>query len=477
MKAYKSSYYNMRVSHRDGVLLFNGKTGALIRLDTETADAMSKFLGPERPRDAGHGFSEWNPPEFGADALPRSVAESWDQLVEAGIFIEAEFDERGRLRDEYVSGRADSPLFVTVTTTLDCNMRCYYCYQKDGQLDHMSLETSDEVAEWVERRIIERDHRRIFFDWYGGEPMLNRAVIERLSARLVPFCEARGVRYRSAMICNGTNWPADVDRFLHDTRLSSVQFSVDGPQRFHDKRRGTIREGSPGRDASFGEVMKTIESVMGKTKVYFRINVDPWIGASCLEMIDDFAAKGWLEPDAKFHPYVAIINAMTEHCGFIAIANQFKDFEREFDKIQHEFYQRLAAYKGAMALETVEYYPSRRLINCAAVNNNAVIFGPNGLMYKCSLDVGDDFRAHGSLASSTGLELVSEKRMDPERWDRYDPFTHARCKECQYLPSCLGGCPKAQIERDEKQLSSQSAFFEGHFDRMIREYYDSSERA
>jgi radical SAM protein with 4Fe4S-binding SPASM domain len=64
-----------------------------------------------------------------------------------------------------------------------------------------------------------------------------------------------------------------------------------------------------------------------------------------------------------------------------------------------------------------------------------------------------------------------------DRWDRYDPFSHARCSECQYLPVCMGGCPKAQIERDEMQIGMQSAFWENNFDRIIQEYYAAAGRA
>jgi hypothetical protein len=41
----------------------------------------------------------------------------------------------------------------------------------------------------------------------------------------------------------------------------------------------------------------------------------------------------------------------------------------------------------------------------------------------------------------------------------------------------MGGCPKAQIEKDATQIKLQSAFWENNFDKIIREYYAASGHA
>jgi radical SAM protein with 4Fe4S-binding SPASM domain len=196
-------------------------------------------------------------------------------------------------------------------------------------------------------------------------------------------------------------------------------------------------------------------------------------------VLDECAARGWMAPDVEVYPYVAIINAMTEHCGFIGKIKRFEDFDATFSDIQRAFYEKIGRFRGSgKSFEAVQYYPNRIEINCAAVSHNAVVFGPNGRMYKCGLDVGDDHRAHAALALDGASAPVAASAgpapLPADRWDRYDPFRHDRCSECQYLPVCMGGCPKAQIERDEPQLRLQSEFWENNFDRIIREYFRAS---
>jgi uncharacterized protein len=337
---------------------------------------------------------------------------------------------------------------------------------------------ADAIAGWMEREILERAHPRIHVDWYGGEPMLNQEVIEKISARMIAFCDARGVAYKGSMICNGTSWPDDKVAFVKRNRLDSIQFSLDGPERHQNKRRSMV--GESGRKPSFDEVMGTIGALIGHTQIYLRVNVDPWVGWSALEVLDECEKRGWLAPDAQFYPYLAIINAMTEHCGFIGKVARFDQFHKEFAEIEQAFYARLGQFRDEKSFEVVQYFPNRIHLNCAAVSNNAMVFGPGGRMYKCGLDVGDDHRAHASLGVDGAVAPVAAAAgpapLPADRWDRFDPFTHARCSECQYLPVCMGGCPKAQIEREEVVVRRQSEFWQDNFDRIIREYVVASGR-
>jgi uncharacterized protein len=471
MSRYRASYYNLQVAKdSDETLIFNGITGALTRAPAPLRDDLLPYLGPERDKKAGTGFSQWQPEPFEKADLPLRLQQRFDALLDAGIFIPDDLDERDALRRSYESNRSRAPFFITITTTLDCNMRCYYCYQKEGELEHMTPATCDELITWTKAQLVQRGFPKIYVDWYGGEPMLNQAVIRQFSSAMIPFCDANGVTYKSSMICNGTAWPIDAAAFVREHRIHSLQVSIDGPERHHNKRRGLIDGNSgKGREASFDEVMRTIDALIGATKIYLRINVDPYIGEDALELIELCRARGWLERDKAFFPYLAVINAMTEHCGFIGKSKKFLDFEAEFDRIQQAFYAELGQYRDQRSLEVVQYFPNRVQINCAAVSHNAVVFGPNGLMYKCGLDVGDHHRAHDSIGDS-GRAMLAADVMPADRWDRYDPFKHARCKECQYLPVCMGGCPKAQIDGDEAQIKMQSAFWENNFDRIILQY-------
>jgi hypothetical protein len=289
---FKASYYNLRVVSGTTTLLFNGATGGLLRLDKAMARDLEPLLGPRRPRTAGTGYGAWNPPRFGRGDLPAGIKRRFKDFLDSGIFVAAECDERDDLRRAYAADRSNTPFLVTITTTLDCNMRCYYCYQKEGELESMSLDMSDAIATWTRAEIENHRHSICCVDWYGGEPMLNQAVINRYSENLIAFCDARGVEYRGSMICNHgvagrfggvcrTKQAAEHPVLDRRAAPASGQAArLDRRQRRQRPHR-IVRN----RDAHHRSADRANQDISSH-------HVDPWIGRDCLVVIDGVLLAG-----------------------------------------------------------------------------------------------------------------------------------------------------------------------------------------
>lgn len=72
------------------------------------------------------------------------------------------------------------------------------------------------------------------------------------------------------------------------------------------------------------------------------------------------------------------------------------------------------------------------------------------------------------------LEEAPAVGAEAHPYHRYDPFTHERCSQCQYLPVCMGGCPKTWFEGNDFYLERRSAYWETHLDGLIRTYAESA---
>ena len=485
---YKASFYTRAVEDGPWTLLFNGVTSGLMRLPEDLSNEIAPLLGPPRGNEAGRGLADWNPPAFELDQFPSSLREVFPEFLRARFFVPVEEDETAFLRRRNEWTRRNDPFLVTITTTLDCNFDCYYCYEDKSPV-YLSRELCDEILAYIERQVEAKDHPKVFTDWYGGEPMLNRDAIEYFSARAIDYCARKGIGYSSSMISNGTHWPEDARGFVERNRINHVQITLDGPARHHNVRRA-YKPGHEQEKSSFDVVAETVDRLLGATRVYLRINVDPGVGRSALELVDVFLERGWLAPGAKVYPYLAPIGPMTEHCGFIGDSEKFQRFQEDYAEIKREFQREVARHMGPKGVEHLQIYPSTRRMNCAAVGDNSVIFGPEGLMYKCGLDVGSAERAFDSLVPAPappprekqrgsspfvilkeGAPAVGSKA---HPYHAYDPFTHERCSQCQYLPICMGGCPKTWFEGNEFYLSRQSAHWEKNFENLIRVYANSS---
>jgi uncharacterized protein len=482
---YKASYYTRTIQDGAWTLLYNGVTSGLMRLPPDLSEEVAPFLGPARSREAGRGLAEWHPPRFGLDQLPATFREVFPELLRGRFFVPADEDELDFLRDRTEFTRRNDPFLITITTTLDCNFDCYYCYEDKSPV-YLSRERCDQILAFIAEKVEAKGHPKVYTDWYGGEPMLNPDVIEYFSERAIAYCAARGIGYSSAMISNGTHWPEDARGFVKRNRLNHVQITLDGPARHHNARRA-YKPGHEQAQTSFDEVTGTLDRLMGSTRIYLRINVDPGVGRSALELIEVFRDHGWLSPGARFYPYLAPIGPMTEHCGFIGGSEKFKNFQDDFDEIKREFQQEVARYMDPKGVEHMQIYPSTRRMNCAAVGDNSVVFGPDGLMYKCGLDVGIAERAFDALSAAPTASAASRPsspfvilKESPtvgskaHPYHTYDPFTHDRCSQCQYLPICMGGCPKTWFEGNEFYLARRSAYWEENFEGLIRTYAETA---
>lgn len=481
---YKASYYNLLVPHGPYTLLFNGVSSGLLRLPPQLAEPLRPFLGPERSRDAGRGRDDWSPPRFSADDLPAGIQRLFPELLRGRFFVEDEVNEAAELRERFQHFRQRDPFMVTITTTMDCNLACYYCYE-DKEPVYLSVEGCDQILAWMREQVEAKGHDRLYVDWYGGEPMLNQAAIEHFTQGALALCAEKGMTYSAAMISNGTLWPEDAGDFVKRNRIRHLQFTLDGPQIHHDKRRRYVLK-EEREQSSFDVIADTIDRLMGSTRVYLRINVDVGSAPDIMPLVDFFKERGWLDTRAHIYPYLAMIGPMTETCGFLGRNQRVKDFRDEFDQLNNAFQHAISQHIDPRGIQHLQYYPMTIKMNCAAVGSNSTVFGPDGYMYKCGLDVGQHHLAHGKVSLTVGqadrtfyqprrapLPVLGVKPT-PHPYEAYDPFTHTRCSQCQYLPICMGGCPKTHFEKNDFYLEQQSKYWEDNFDVVVRTYYETT---
>lgn len=96
------------------------------------------------------------------------------QLEEAGAVVADDFDEVDALRkriDEIDNN--DSFLLLHINPTLDCNFRCWYCYENHIKGSCMTPETYGNVVKLVKNRIAKQPNLKYLqLSFFGGEPLL-----------------------------------------------------------------------------------------------------------------------------------------------------------------------------------------------------------------------------------------------------------------------------------------------------------------
>lgn len=124
-----------------------------------------------------------------------------------------------------------------LNVSLDCNLRCKYCYVADGRefmLATMPLTVATEAVDWLVTR---KNHMLpLQIRFFGGEPLLNMPVIRQT----ILYCEKlkgkNNIKFEYFLSTNGTLIDEEVALFLKQYNVH-VKISIDGPESVHNRNR------------------------------------------------------------------------------------------------------------------------------------------------------------------------------------------------------------------------------------------------
>jgi uncharacterized protein len=243
---------------------------------------------------------------------------------------------------------------------------------------------------------------------------------------------------------------------LERARVDRLQISLDGLPEAHDVRRPY----KSGKGSSFAAIINSLPTVIGRFLIRLRINVDARNLHSVWPLLDLFAERGWLGPDTQFFPYLARVSAFTDACSGSAPLVCRLD---EFYEVQFRWMERLEQYGVPLIEQGLYQFPEPKMYSCGAVGTNGFVFTPQGEIHKCGLEVDDSSRALGQLGAPLDPNTDTARR-----FAEYSPFKNPTCRECNFLPTCLGGCPRDQLNRRVPQMKDNCEYYQRYEEQLLK---------
>ncbi len=431
-----SSRYNFRIPAPDGVVLYNSCSGAAIRVKGADAIAMAELLSGRRLLVSRDCFE------------PAMLA----RLRRGGFLLDPKADELEIVRDRYWRARGETPIVLTLTTTQDCNLGCYYCYESRSK-HRLTGNDIPRIVGLARKRLADSGKSSLHVDWYGGEPLMNIDFLERASAALQSLCQDLGIRYAASVISNGTCWPDDVGAFITLHRMRQVQISFDGLKANHDKRRRYRRGYAPTTNgSSFEAAAALVDRLLEHVQVDLRLNIDRGNARDIVPFLRFCEARGWFDAEHRLVFQLARLSSYSERSDFMRKSElSIEDFEALRSLVRGQIRSPDLVDEGT----SLDSYPHPKTSVCAALATDSVVIGAEGHEYRCGLQVGESSRAT-LLRSFDGTMMPGN---DAEWWRQFDPTGLPKCSGCSFLPVCWGGCPKEHLERDDHALDEQSQYW------------------
>lgn len=408
----KYSRYNtlLRVNDRFG-LFYNAMSDKFIVLKALAYDALR---------------------QDGVEELEHNAPTLYGQLTEVGGIVDADVDEVQKVRDLIHSVDEDDTVFhLHVNPTVDCNFRCWYCYEDHVKGSKMSEETREAVKKLIDDIISHNKSLKEFhLSFFGGEPLMYfnfvaRHIIEYFYLK----CSEAAI---SPFLHFTTNGYLLTDSMLDFFKGKNVSFQItlDGNRESHDKTR-FMKNGN----GSFDRIVKNIKSLVHDG-----------------------------------HYVVVRINYTEENIGSVrAVVQHFQDVEKDSRRYISFDFQRVwqdmgkatdedeieenvlgivedAGYDGFGA--TYAKNSDRVRHSCYGDKKNYVLVNYDGNTFQCTArDFTDDNRS-GKLLSDG---RIMYDRLQPSHIRAYK-FSKAVCHDCRIAPICGGGCAQKAFEyKDEER--------------------------
>jgi len=316
-----------------------------------------------------------------------------------------------------------------------CNLDCRYCYytMKPRELypGVKRFMMTEAVLESYTRQYLEAMPPRCEFGWQGGEPLLAGKDFFRKAVALQKQHAAKSQVVTNGLQTNGTLLDEEWCRFLAEEKFL-VGISLDGPPQWHDAFRRD-HAGGP----SFHRAWAGLE-LLRKHQVEFNVLVTlnsanaPHAG----DIYRYFANRG-----IQYLQFIPILERTPD-----GRPTDYSCTAEQFGRFMLEIFDLWAGRDvGRVSERLIDSVLHQMLFGTAATCcyaercANAHVLEWNGDLYACDHFVYPQWKI-GNIMERPLAELVQDERL--EEFARLKTELPARCRECEYLEYCRGGCPK-----------------------------------
>lgn len=347
-----------------------------------------------------------------------------ERFAKRGII--ANCDERAALE---TMGRAafagPGRIGLTICPTMGCNFDCPYCFEDHGR-GRMAPEVQDDIVALAERMLKMSGAKALGVSWFGGEPLLAPDIIESLSNRLIALAEQYGAEYSAGIITNGYLLTQDIADMLDRVKVTEAQITIDGMKASHDSTRHL---------AGGGPTFDRITSNLRDNKLPFRVSIRHNVHEGNRGDIDELRA--FIEQLAKesgnqlfYYPALVSGSEVADERGK-QVGLLCGSDASEISVIQEagRFQAGRGHYCGAHTIWDVGIDDKGNLQKCWES------------MDKVNISFGNahDWDPADPFATASNPDILTSFL------NTASPVPDEECRECIWLPTCVGGCPYRRL--------------------------------
>ncbi len=311
----------------------------------------------------------------------------------------------------------------------DCNLRCEYCFAKDGTYntprDYMSFEVGKKAVDFLIKN--SKNIHNLEVDFFGGEPLLNIDVVKQIVEYAKSVGKDKNKQFSFTMTTNCLLLNDENMAWLNQ-EMDNIVLSIDGRKAIHDRVRKTAN-GISAYDKILEKALKIAKLRDGKRYyvrgTFTRYNLD--FSQDIINLSDNGFDQISMEPVVlpDDSPMAIKYDDLATIC-------------QEYDKIAEAIVDRSGTEKWFNFFHfmiDLDAGPclSKRLHGCGAgLDYMSVV--PTGEIYPCHRFAGNTEYILGNVFDGINRQDIRDK------FAANNLLKKQHCKDCPSKYYCGGGC-------------------------------------
>ncbi len=398
----RESYYNYYVPQGNIVLLYNSLSKGYLALKKTVFDSV--FI--EEKMDI--------------DKLKNNYLYVYDSLLENGFLIEDSVNEQLLVENVFYNNRFSTSVYeLIINTTLDCNLKCWYCYEGHITSSKMKNDIVVRILKNIENKYKTEPFKVFYLKFFGGEPILQPKVIFKIIEEVGKLAQEYGFNLQIHFTTNGTIIPERLLKMSNSCKMS-FQITIDGNKEQHNTVR--IKKIESTHIGTYDRILRNIKRIISypNCRVTVRVNFSEKTFDKLKDLIVDLDTFDRKKINISLHKVWQVHSNLINQeklLDFICYANS-KSF--------------VVNYIGLV---------NNAGVTCYADKYNQAVINYDGTVYKCTARDFNKTNQEGVLDENGKIIWNTEKVMN-----RMSVKISKQCKCCKLLPACPGVCTQKRME-------------------------------
>lgn len=333
-------------------------------------------------------------------------------------------------KSDYLSPNGKDLVSIQLQLSHGCNLKCRFCFADHGTFSDqpikMSINTAREAVDFLVRNSGRNKNLIVYFS--GGEPLINFDTMKDVVTKAREITNKNDKSINFGLYTNGLNLNDPIIDFLLRNNFSSINISLDGPEKVQDCNR-PLKNG----DGSFETVFNNIKKILN-TSLRSKVSITACFTNEQINISDTF--------NFFIQNGISTVFIMPY---YLDCHNKYAIREKHLSELRKE-YLKIAIYlrDSILAGEKITLWPLNELMRmikertparhiCGA-GVNRIVVSPSGDIYPCQFFDNKNKYLMGTIFHESNWQAKALRKIAPDE-----------CKNCWARSLCGEGCPAYSI--------------------------------